>query len=118
LNLVADAEESIAQAAKLSTDELLRRRYTGTTYAILHRRKEALADLAVLREQGGTRQPAFIAFLCAYLDLADETFDWLNRAFNERDPTLPLVKTYPAMDPYRADPRYADLLHRLQMPLP
>ena len=44
--------------------------------------------------------------------------EWLERAYAERDPTLPLVKTFPAMDPYRSDPRYVALLQKLRMPLP
>jgi eukaryotic-like serine/threonine-protein kinase len=118
LGLSADAEASIARATALSSDELLNRRYAGTTHAILQMRTEALQDLAVLRKEGGARQAAFIGFLCAYLGLADEAFVWLERAYAERDPTLPLVKTFPAMDPYRRDPRYAALLQKLRMPMP
>jgi hypothetical protein len=79
-------------------------------------RKEATEGLVFLRNRGGDRQEAFIGFLCAYLGLADETFQWLNKAYEDRDTQLPLIKTYPAMDRYRKDPRYLALLSKLKMP--
>ncbi|HYJ78139.1 MAG TPA: hypothetical protein VEW03_00855 [Longimicrobiaceae bacterium] len=38
----------------------------------------------------------------------------LERAFQERDPVLTDgVRVHPGLDPFRADPRFADLLRRM-----
>ena len=116
LGLTADAKASIERSVALASDEVLAARYSAIPYAILGMRKEATEGLVFLRNRGGDRQEAFIGFLCAYLGLADETFQWLNKAYEDRDTQLPLIKTYPAMDRYRKDPRYLALLNKLKMP--
>ena len=116
LGLAADAKASIERSVALASDEVLATRYSAITYAILGMRKEATEGLVFLRNRGGDRQEAFIGFLCAYLGLADETFQWLNKAYEDRDTQLPLIKTYPAMDRYRKDPRYLALLSKLKLP--
>ena len=116
LRLAADAKSSIERAVALASDEVLANRYSALPYAILGMRKEAMVGLVFLRKRGGDRQQAFIGFLCAYLGLTDEAFHWLNKAYDDRDTALPLIKTYPAMDPYRKDPRYLALLSKLKMP--
>jgi TolB-like protein/Tfp pilus assembly protein PilF len=111
------AESEVRQAAALANDEILSGRYSGTILAIVGKRAEALRHLAALQRAGGTRQSAFTAYLCAYLGLRAETFKWLERAYAERDPSLTLVKTHPAMDRFKRDPVYIAFLDRMKMPL-
>ena len=43
------------------------------------------------------------------------TLDWLERAFEVRDPNLPYLGS-PLWDPLRSDPRYQDLMRRMNLP--
>jgi tetratricopeptide (TPR) repeat protein len=116
LGLEAEAKAAVESAVSLGKDEVIAHRHLASVYAILGLRSQALEHLRELQRLGGDRQAAFTGFVCAYLRLDRETFEWLGRAYESRDPTLPLVKTYPSMDPYRADPRYLQLLAKLKMP--
>jgi hypothetical protein len=42
--------------------------------------------------------------------------DWLERAYEERDPWMPWIKVDPTSDPIRSHPRYQDLLRRMNFP--
>lgn len=45
----------------------------------------------------------------------DSAFYWLNRAYDQHDPTLPYIGAAPMMDTGAEDPRYAALLRRLKL---
>jgi serine/threonine-protein kinase len=53
----------------------------------------------------------------AYVALGDKerAFEWLEKAYTERDWGLPLIKTFPDFDDVRSDPRFSDLLKRLNL---
>ncbi len=57
-----------------------------------------------------------IAMELAMIGETEEAMSWLERAYEERDPLLLVVKTDPRMDPLRADPRFDDLLRRIGIP--
>ncbi|UCC84539.1 MAG: tetratricopeptide repeat protein, partial [Gemmatimonadota bacterium] len=42
--------------------------------------------------------------------------DWLERGFEERDPGMPYLSADPLLDPLRGDPRFQDLLRRMNLP--
>ncbi len=46
----------------------------------------------------------------------DQAFQYLEKAYSDGDNELLLVIRYPALDPLRSDPRYADLMRRLALP--
>jgi Tfp pilus assembly protein PilF len=46
----------------------------------------------------------------------NKTFEYLEKAFADQDTDLILCVRFPALDPLRSDPRYADLMHRLGLP--
>jgi TolB-like protein/tetratricopeptide (TPR) repeat protein len=45
----------------------------------------------------------------------DAAFTWMGRAIDERDPMMVPIKTYPFLDPLRADPRFAVLLSKMNL---
>jgi hypothetical protein len=53
-----------------------------------------------------------------YLGLGDldNGFEWLNRAFDERDDQLPRLRYFPVFEGIRSDPRYDDLVRRIGFP--
>ncbi len=57
--------------------------------------------------------PAFVASIYARLGENDHAFEWLAKAYQERDSDLVFLKVEPAWDNLRSDPRYADLLRRV-----
>jgi tetratricopeptide (TPR) repeat protein len=60
--------------------------------------------------------PAFIALYSGQIGETDQAFDWLERGYRERDPVMITLKTLPAWDPLRSDPRFDDLLRRIGFP--
>jgi Tfp pilus assembly protein PilF len=84
-------------------------------YARAGRRRDALALLAQLRARKKTGYAPAAAFVNAYLGLDDreQTFYWLEQAYNEKSNILQYVKTHPYFDPIRSDPRFIDLMRRV-----
>jgi hypothetical protein len=87
-------------------------------YAVSGRKTEArniLAELQRLSEHEYV--PATdIALIYAGLGEKDQSFAWLDKAFEEHSFTLSNVKVEPRFAPLRSDPRFADLLRRIGLP--
>ena len=60
--------------------------------------------------------PEFIASAHIASGDKDKAFIWLEKAFADKSDLLRLVKTAPTFDSLRSDPRYADLLRRMNLP--
>jgi len=58
-----------------------------------------------------------IAELYADLGEKDQPFRWLNTAYQERDPWLVGLETDFLLDPIRSDPRFAELVRKVGLPL-
>jgi TolB-like protein/DNA-binding winged helix-turn-helix (wHTH) protein/Flp pilus assembly protein TadD len=87
----------------------------GYTYAITGDRVRAqgiLRDLKIKAEQG-YQLSYLIAEVYAGLRDYEQAFDWLNKAYNQRDCQLTWLNRDPFMESLRSDPRYADLMHRV-----
>lgn len=84
-------------------------------YALAGRRDEALKLLVELKKRSETGYVPTGAFVNAYLGLGDkeQTFVWLERAYQEQSNILQFVKVHPYFDPLRDDPRFRDLLRRV-----
>jgi len=59
--------------------------------------------------------PASFANIHAQLGEKDQAFEWLEKAYEERDGSLIFLKSAPAWDPLRDDPRFTDLLRRMNL---
>jgi len=59
--------------------------------------------------------PYGIASYYAVIGDNDRALDWLEKAYSERDGTLVWLKVHPRLDGLRGEPRFRDLLARLQL---
>jgi TolB-like protein/DNA-binding winged helix-turn-helix (wHTH) protein/Flp pilus assembly protein TadD len=57
-----------------------------------------------------------IAQVYAYRGESDKSFEWLERAYQQRDSGLPEIKNDPLFKNLRHDPRYNELLKKLHLP--
>ncbi len=82
------------------------------------RRLEAQQQLTKLLEAAKTKfvSPYFVATAYAGLGDKDRAFQWLDTAYRDRVDWMTYLKVDPALDPLRADPRFADLVHRVGLP--
>ncbi len=81
--------------------------------------QRAVADLLVARREasgGFAPQSGWIA--STYLVAGDDrrAIDWLERAYEDRDPGLPYISFRTIWDPLRSDPRFQDILSRMNLP--
>jgi tetratricopeptide (TPR) repeat protein len=68
------------------------------------------------QRRAGYQSAYEIAQLYAELGDKDQAFMWLNTAFQEHDWWLMGLKTDFALDPIRADPRFAELVRKVGLP--
>lgn len=85
-------------------------------YHALGRNQESDAALAILISQCPNNCAYQIAQVYAYRGKVDEAFEWLNRAHRQHDGGLILIKTDLLLRGLRGDPRYAQMLKRLNLP--
>jgi tetratricopeptide (TPR) repeat protein len=86
------------------------------TYNALGRQQDSNAALADLIAKYGTNAAYQIAQVYAYRGESDKSFEWLDRAYKQRDAGLPDIKTDPQLKNLRRDPRYTELLKKLRLP--
>jgi len=67
------------------------------------------------RSQRAHVRPSTFARIYAYLDEKDQAFEWLEKAYETRDGTLSSLKVNPYWDSLRDDPRFQDLLRRMNL---
>ena len=90
----------------------------GMVHAARGEREKAYELLSQLEHQRMERyvSSCYFAFVQAVLGDKDQAFESLNRAFEERSHWLTLLAVDPKYDTLRDDPRYRDLLRRLNLP--
>jgi TolB-like protein/DNA-binding winged helix-turn-helix (wHTH) protein/Tfp pilus assembly protein PilF len=82
----------------------------------LGRKKEsdaALSELIAKYHEGGAYQ---IAEVYAFRNQSDEAFEWLDRAYAQRDSGLIGTKVDPPLKSLHSDPRFAAFLKKLNLP--
>jgi TolB-like protein/DNA-binding winged helix-turn-helix (wHTH) protein/Flp pilus assembly protein TadD len=85
-------------------------------YHALGREQDSNAALASLIAKHQTDSAYQIAEVYAFRGEADKSFEWLERAYEQRDAGLPEIKTDPLCKSLRHDPRYTELLKRMRLP--
>lgn len=79
----------------------------------------AMKRLVELQEAQSKRiyiDPANIASNYAAMGDKDQAFVWLEKAYEEKSVFIDYLKVDPHFDSLRSDPRYADLLRRMNLP--
>jgi tetratricopeptide (TPR) repeat protein len=90
----------------------------GHAYALSGERDKANQALAELRELSKRRyvSPYSLAVVYAGLGDKDQTFAWLDKAYQDRSFFLIWLKVEPLFDSLRDDSRFQDLLRRVGLP--
>jgi tetratricopeptide (TPR) repeat protein len=86
------------------------------TYYALGREKESDTALSELMIKYNASNAYEIAQVYAFRNQTDEAFEWLDRAYAQRDPSLMSTKIDPLLNSLHNDPRFAALLKKLNLP--
>jgi len=89
----------------------------GRVYALTGRRSEAVKILNELFESSKQGDRVSVDISQIYLGLGDKdkSFEWLEKAYQERSWGLLYLKTQPLWDSLRSDPRFAELLRKMKL---
>jgi tetratricopeptide (TPR) repeat protein len=85
-------------------------------YYALGRRKESDAALSKLIAKYHASNPSQIAEVYAFRNQSDEAFEWLDRAYAQRNTGLISTKVNPLLKSLHKDPRFAAFLKKLNLP--
>jgi TolB-like protein/Tfp pilus assembly protein PilF/tRNA A-37 threonylcarbamoyl transferase component Bud32 len=87
-------------------------------YAVSGKRAEAQKLLDTLKQRSKeTYVPAYAnAMVYAGLGERDQALAWLERAYQARSTCMNWLKVFPLLDSLRSDPRFQDLLQRMNFP--
>jgi len=110
-------EEAIKAHQRAVEVSRSRKSALGRTYAMAGRRDEARQVLAELEADHTPWDTWFIAQIYAVLGEKDEAFRWLEAAFEPpHHHYVPWIRHSPAFKPLHDDPRFGDLLRRMNIP--
>jgi TolB-like protein len=113
-------DEAIAEHRKAGEDDAMWRWCLTRTYALAGRNDEARKTLAAFLAQKpeatGAWDGWFLAETYAALGENDEAIRWLEACYRERQSFMPWIAQNPAYAPLRADPRFQDLVRRMNVP--
>jgi len=115
---ISEAITEAREAGRHSNNSPIDATYLGHMCARAGQPEEArriLDELAALSNEVYV-PPTRLALVYAGLDERDRMFEWLERAYLERDIILLETLTDPLLAPMRGDPRFADLLRRVGLP--
>jgi Flp pilus assembly protein TadD len=89
--------------------------YLGHTYAVSGRKGDARRTIAEIKRMSERRHvsPYYIALIYTGLGEREQAFRWLEKAYQERDHELGLLKADHRLDSLRTDPRFAELERRV-----
>jgi tetratricopeptide (TPR) repeat protein len=106
------------RAIQLSPQSPLMQAALGRTFALSHKRNEALRILRELHELAEKRyvSPFEIASLHFAIGETDQAFNWLTKAFQDRCFELICLKVDPRMASLWDDPRFQNLFQQLGLP--
>ena len=93
-------------------EEALDRGYGQGGYPGAMRRE---AETLAARSRTTFVAPSHVARLYAFAGDNEQALEWLGQGIEERDPEMPYVLNAALSDPLRDDPRFQDLLRRMNL---
>jgi tetratricopeptide (TPR) repeat protein len=79
-------------------------------------RQRLSAEMRRLQASNSYVRPGYVAEVYSALGDKDQALYWLEKGYREHDAWLALLKVWPRLDPLRSDPRFQDLLRRMNFP--
>jgi tetratricopeptide (TPR) repeat protein len=101
---------------KLVRSDYLRTYLYALAYAAIGQEKQSDAALKELIAKYSTRRAFFVASVYAFRNQRDEAFEWLDRAYVQREDDLGDTNFWPMLQSLRSDPRFAEFLKKLNLP--
>ncbi len=113
-----EAIGEMEQAVTLSPDNTEILGMLGHAYAAAGQTAEARKVLDDLHGLAKKRYvlPYGFALIHTGLGENEKALEWLERAYQDRDGWMPFLQVEPRLDPLRSDPRFQDLLRRMNFP--
>ncbi len=116
--MYSDAVTECHRAVSLMPEEQVTLGGCGWVYAFAGRRQDALSLLDRLKKVSARSylDPYNVAMLYDGLGDTNRTMEWLDRAYRERSSSLYALRIELFSDRLRGDPRFRDLLRRMNFP--
>ena len=114
----AEALPELEKAVALTRGAAMPTADLGYVRARMGQREEARRILQQLANTAKERYTPALAFAMVHVGLGenDQALNWLEKAYEERFNRLAYLKREPFWDPLRSDPRFVDLLRRINLP--
>ncbi|MFN2511463.1 MAG: tetratricopeptide repeat protein [Pyrinomonadaceae bacterium] len=114
----AEALAALEKAANLTNRSSITLGHLGYVYGAAGKRTEAIAVIKELEDKYARKEAngQYIAFVYAGLSEKDKAFEWLEKDFQARSGKLTEIRWQIPYESLRDDPRFKDLLKRLNLP--
>jgi TolB-like protein/DNA-binding winged helix-turn-helix (wHTH) protein len=107
--------DALPEIERVRTDALRACLYA-VTYAALGQKKQSDAALKELIGKYSAGDASLVAWVYAFRNQRDEAFEWLDRAYVQREGNVAYTNLEPLLKNLRSDPRYAAFLKKLNLP--
>jgi TolB-like protein/Tfp pilus assembly protein PilF len=108
-------QDALAEIERVRADGVRAFLY-GVAYSALGQEKQSDAALKELVTKYSTRDAYYAASVYAFRNQRDEAFEWLDRAYAQREGNIANTNLEPLLKNLHGDPRYAALLKKLNLP--
>ena len=110
--------EAIAELQKISDRDSMSIAALAYAYGLSGQKAEALKLVDELKQRSKREfvSPYYMAFAYVGLEERDQALTSLEKAYQDRDHRLRLLKAEPVWDSLRADPRFQDIQHGVGLP--